>query len=350
MARFTSIPTERRESPMMPRINKIRLGIRKKNQAGKEFPGEVDYFVLSDCPEVEEVYGKSPKQLPVLFPVEDPSVIMPYRYAKWGSDKGLLCQGDGRTCLRNVLNEETGEVEQVEGECPGPEDCEFACTKGDGTPVKKPLCIRQGTLNFILPGVSMGGVYQIDTTAWHSINQIHDHLEYIRSMCGRVSWLMLGEKCLIYLVRKPKETHGSGRKEVHWPMQLELRATPQEVIMIRKKAVEMAAARQLTAEQTTALATQTAPDDLLPAGHWQNAKPEQEPQRPKRVASTQTAPTKPLAPAASRPETDPQGPLPAEPTEETAPPPRIGAAQHPDEGPAAPADDGEDFFSMDGNL
>ncbi len=279
--RFTSIPEQRR-TMQMPRVAKIRLGIKKKSAKGSEYPSEVDYFVLSDCPEVAKVYGETTKQLPILLPLENIEAIIPHRFAFWGSDRGLKCQGDGKNALR--VNAETGEMEEIE--CPGPAECDYACVTGKGGQVAKPLCIRQGTLAFMLPAVSMGGVYQIDTTSYHAIQGILDDLQYIKMLCGRVSLLTIGTRCLLYLVRKPVETHGSGHKEVHWPMRIELRASQDDIWLVRKKATAKAleGGSNVTAiTKPTDIPEPTAPDDLLPSSHLQPIQTEQ--RRPKRIES-----------------------------------------------------------------
>ena len=47
------LTTDRQE--MLPRIGKIRLGIKKKHSNGREYPAATDYFVCP--PEVQAVYG-----------------------------------------------------------------------------------------------------------------------------------------------------------------------------------------------------------------------------------------------------------------------------------------------------
>ena len=53
----------------LPRLGKIHLGVKKKNNEGVSYPIPTDYFV---CPEeVRKVFGEKPKELRVMFPTED---------------------------------------------------------------------------------------------------------------------------------------------------------------------------------------------------------------------------------------------------------------------------------------
>jgi hypothetical protein len=55
------------EQRQMPRLGKIRTGVKVANKSGNgEHPESVDYFVLRD--ELKEVFGDKPKSLPIMFP------------------------------------------------------------------------------------------------------------------------------------------------------------------------------------------------------------------------------------------------------------------------------------------
>src|SRR3990167_6183180 len=87
------------EQRRLPRLGKIRLGIKKISQrTGKEFPTETSYFVVP--PEVAKIYGETPTELDVMIPVEDASVRIPQAYEMYGSGKGLKCIGDGELAYR----------------------------------------------------------------------------------------------------------------------------------------------------------------------------------------------------------------------------------------------------------
>ena len=62
------LTTDRQE--MLPRIGKIRLGIKKKHSNGREYPAATDYFVCP--PEVQAIYGAEPKELTIVLPDRRP--------------------------------------------------------------------------------------------------------------------------------------------------------------------------------------------------------------------------------------------------------------------------------------
>jgi len=190
--RFTSIKdiSDRRR---LPRMGKIRLGIKKISKtSGKEFPSETDYFV---CPEeVQKKFGEKPKELPIMFPIEDRETVFPQSYKFYGQSRGLKCIGNGETAI------EFGEDGGVERECP--------CEKLDGD------CQRRAHLMVLIPKVSLAGVYQIDLGSYHSIVDINSGIDYIRAMVGRFSWVPL------VLSREPRETHGSGKKTIHYTLSI----------------------------------------------------------------------------------------------------------------------------------
>ena len=100
----------------MPRIGKVRLGVKKKAKSGKFYPQAVDYFVVqadrSTSEEAasafHEVYGDQPRALDIMFPTDDPREFFPQSYRRYGSGSGLICRGDGR--IATQLNPGTGEL------------------------------------------------------------------------------------------------------------------------------------------------------------------------------------------------------------------------------------------------
>jgi len=207
--KFTSIKdiSDRRR---LPRLGKIRLGVKVKHKTKPdlEYPRETDYFV---CPEeVQKVFGEHPKELPIMFPIEDREIIFPQAYKYYGQSKGLKCIGDGETAMR--VNEE-GEFSQV--------DC--LCEL-----LNKKACQRRAHLMVIIPKVSVGGVYQIDLGSYHSIVDINSGIDYIRAMVGRFSWVPL------ILKRVPRETHGGEKKTTHYTLQVEFQGDIETINLLRE--------------------------------------------------------------------------------------------------------------------
>lgn len=131
----------------LPRLGKIRLGIKAKNAAGVEYPKEVDYFVVPD--EVQRVYGAKPLSLGMIFPTNDDTQIYTQFYASYGSNGKIKCRGDGNKAERR---DEKGDFFGVP--CPGPAACDFAKQHG---------CSARYILQGFLPKVSMSGIYELNT-------------------------------------------------------------------------------------------------------------------------------------------------------------------------------------------
>lgn len=187
------------EQRRLPRLGKIRLGIKKVSQkTGNEFPAETSYFVIPA--EVAKVYGETPTELDVMIPVEDTAISIPQAYEMYGTGKGLKCIGDGEIAYRN--DEKTQDMTEIE--CP----CEHLGVD----------CKQRAHLRVILPKVNVGGVYQIDTSSYNSIIDLNSSMDYIRALIGRVALVPLKLK------RKPTETHHDGKKQTHYTLKLELEA------------------------------------------------------------------------------------------------------------------------------
>jgi hypothetical protein len=205
METFTKI-TGLSDRRRLPRLGKIRMGIKAISEEGKSYPKEVPFFVVPA--EVKKIYGEKPVELDIFFPVNDPAIIFPQRYEHWGAG-GLKCFGDGTRARRS-----NGGDQREERNCP----CE---SLGKG-------CGPRGRLIFILPKVSIGGCYQIDVGSRNSIVDLNSGLDYLTGLIGRFSGVPLK------LRRVSKETHGSGRKEVHYPLQIFFEGNLQAVESLRR--------------------------------------------------------------------------------------------------------------------
>jgi hypothetical protein len=179
----------------MPRLGKIRLGVKVINALKKtDYPKETDYFVVPS--EVEKVYGKCPRELDVMFPVNDIDRVFPQAYKWYGESRGLKCIGNGEVAMH--LNEKNQTME--ERECP--------------CPLLESGCSRRAHLLVILPLVNMGGVYQIDTISYHSIVDINSGIDFVGALLGRFAMVPLKLK------RVPRETFGNGQRQTHYTLQL----------------------------------------------------------------------------------------------------------------------------------
>ncbi len=193
----------------LPRLGKIRLGIKKEGQRGP-YPSATDYFV---CPEeVKSVHGETPRELPVMFPSDDIELIAPQWFKCYSYSQGLICRGDGKHCRRKVdtetgdfANKDTREWVLTDGICE-PEHCPMLGSK---------QCRKMMSLLFILHEVPGLGVYQLDTSSFYSIVNINSQLApdgFMRPFTrGRIAFIPL----ILSIGPQEVTPPGVSRKTVH---------------------------------------------------------------------------------------------------------------------------------------
>jgi len=160
----------------LPRIGKIRLGVKNKNQQGVQYPSAVDYFVFEEkgtpkevLQKVKELYGERPQRLIIKFFSNDLEQIFP-QFLKYYSKNQLICKGDGEIARR----QENGEI--VEIKCPY-KDCPYYQQK---------LCRPIAHLKFYLEGIP-GGFFQIDTSSTNSIINLNTKIEQLKIIHGNIT-------------------------------------------------------------------------------------------------------------------------------------------------------------------
>ena len=232
-----------------PRLGKIRLGMKKEGQKGT-YPTATNYFV---CPEeVKKVYGDKPTELDVMFPSEKLELIAPQWYKCYSYTQGLICKGDGKTCMRKIdpetgdfANKDTIQWEFAEGICEPPH-CPMIGNK---------QCRKMMSLIFLLPDVPGLGVYQLDTSSFYSTVNINSQLAddgFLRYFTnGRISFIPLKLSVMPQEVNPP----GAGRKTVHV---LSIRADVKlsEIIALSGKTIAQVLLPTLKDDEP--------PDDLYP--------------------------------------------------------------------------------------
>ena len=207
----------------LPRLGKIRLGIKKMTAAGKEYPAEVDYFILDpQTPselknkkikeEFETLYGKDPKAIKIMFPVSSPEVYFPQFYKRYGSSAMLKCKGDGETAICSQPEyakglESAGEDEfgMLKVKCKGKE-CIYYGKE----------CSEVGTLQVLLPELPGAGVWQISTGSFNSIVNLNSCIDYVASVCGRAHMIPLT------LERRMQEIAKDGKKTKHYILHINM--------------------------------------------------------------------------------------------------------------------------------
>ena len=197
------------EKRRLPRLGKIRLGIKKKSsKTGAEYPAEVPFFVVTD--EVKKVYGEQPTEIDVMLPLDDIDTVFPVSYKFYGSGKGLKCNGDGE--IAYCADEKSKEI--IEKKCP----CNLL---EDGK------CKQSGTLSVMLQKINVGGVYQITTSSFNSIIDLASGIDYVKALIGRVAMVPLK------LRRVATETHHEEKKQTHYTLQLVLDANIDAINQLR---------------------------------------------------------------------------------------------------------------------
>lgn len=214
--KFTVIQGDVSTRRRLPRLGKIRLGIKKVNAQGKEYPSETSWFVVTD--EVAAVYGPEPTELDILLPSDDPAVIFPQSLRLYGSGSGLKCIGDGKSAER--YDEQAGEFRPYEPGCP----CEHL--KSDDNP--KGGCTVHASLMVLLPRVSLGGVYEIRTSSFNSIVDVNSGLDMVRGMAGRIAMVP------IKLRRVARQTQHDGKKKTHYTLFVGLDANITDLNKLRE--------------------------------------------------------------------------------------------------------------------
>lgn len=213
--RYTSIP-ETKNIKLPINKEKIRLGIKVKNERGIEYPKETDYFV---CPkEVRDVFGEEPTELTVFFPVADREKVFPQCYEKYGSNEALQCQGDGEESAQR-LNLENGSWRKVK--CP----CEHYNKKYDKKN-KIGGCVKAGYLKFMMPSVSIGTFYQCRVGGTVSIEELNSAFVLADKTTGG-HWAMIPFR----MKRVPKKLKipGTANMKTHWVVILEIVASTEEI-------------------------------------------------------------------------------------------------------------------------
>ncbi len=204
MQKYTTIKglTDQRR---LPRIERVKLGLKVKNKKGVLHPFETDYFVIPK--ELQKLYGEKPKEIDVMLVTNNKDETCPAANTLYGSGVGVKCKGDGVTASQKQPD---GTWKQIE--CP----CEQLKKEKGG-------CNPTGHFMFMLPRYSMGGVFQISTKSINSIIDIRSCMDYIESLLG-CSCAMLpfcpDLSAPLRLRRIKTETHHDGKKQIHHTLQL----------------------------------------------------------------------------------------------------------------------------------
>jgi len=186
---------------------RVRLGIKKKNAKGVEYPVETDYFV---CPKrIREIFGEEPTELTVYFPVANREIVFPQAYEKYGNNKAMQCQGDGEKSAQKK-DQETGEWSTIKCPC---EHFEKACKK-------------VGYLRFMMPSVSIGTFFQCAVHGTVSINECNSGF-YTADKTTGGRWAMIPFR--MRRVAKKLKIPGTAKMKTHWVVTVEVASSVEEI-------------------------------------------------------------------------------------------------------------------------
>lgn len=214
--------------PRLARLGKIRLGKRAISpNSGKEHPADLPVFRVPE--EVEAVYGDSPSEIDVMVPSANIEEFCPVELQRWGTGEKKLCHGDGETALA-WSDQAAGwqEIECAYKECPH-------FKKGD--------CAERGTLQLILPHVSLAGVYQIDTGSWYGINNVYSEFQTFVQILTNLTGNSDAVRAVIFKLTREEQTlqyfdERSGQRK----------SVTKSILHLRAPAINMERAQQLAAQ------------------------------------------------------------------------------------------------------
>ena len=171
----------------LPEIGRLHIGMKAKNQYGKEYPTSVDYFIPSGkyAEMFTKALGDKPNTIAIIFPDDDPENVCNERY-EYRNEKGeLVARGDGSTFeIWDGKKYAPYSVERI------PDIMEQVAKRNP----KKPRNENDNgwditlTLRFIVPAVrGVVGVWQLSTKgAASSIKNIRNSFDGVQAMRGTV--------------------------------------------------------------------------------------------------------------------------------------------------------------------
>lgn len=259
----------------LPRIGIIRLGEKRISQSGKEYPAAIDYFRLTDAPNVAKVYGDKPKELDIMFPTEKVDLFFEQKLKAY-RQSGLFCASDdAQTAMRVRLGISDGKFGKVPaGKAYDPEGEAYLAKTGEAVEVgemfelpcqfescgfyQRGFCKPVARLLFFLPNVPGFGVYQIVTSSDNGTRNINSYIESIRAVAGRVSMIPLK------LRLEPLDVQVEGKKKTVHVLTVKYEGSIQSLMAIRSNPKLLngpAAPEAIPSADPTDV-----PDDLYPNG------------------------------------------------------------------------------------
>lgn len=210
------------------RGGKLRIGEKRTNAQGKEYPAKLDYFkfVCDDAHVTDAfkaLYGEKPTQLPIMFFDEGLEFTFPHFYTA-RRRSGIWCFGDGVTATRYTENPEQlsqeGRGDGFEVACN--QDCPFKVLPKQGAS-KDRFCKPEGTLRFLLPELPTVQYFEIGV-AKSSLEKILTMLSLLSGMYGRITHIP------VLLKMSPFQVNINGSNTTVYGLQLDVRQSVMELI------------------------------------------------------------------------------------------------------------------------
>lgn len=229
------------DRPRMPRLGKIHLGIKATNARGTTFPRATDFFVVPEV--IQKVYGPKPRELDVVFPIDDVQRVAYVAWKNYTSTRGKVCTGDGERAVRVIDTEKLGrgpwtqedfDAAIATAETKKWEPREIVCPAHDCVFAKRRQCKAVLNLQFLLPRVPGIGVWQLDTGSVNSIIDVRGGIEMVRKISGgRLAGIPLTLRLEPLEVISPED----GRKKVVHTLKLFSPATLDEIFQASTKSL-----------------------------------------------------------------------------------------------------------------
>jgi hypothetical protein len=163
--------------PKIEATHKVRIGLKKTSQGGKEYPASVDYFV-------SDAFGDQPKSMLVRFLHEDVEDAFSSGLEWWAAKEGrnyLACYtkdgGNAPVALR--LDKMLDEGQEPVGPPRGSGRLPILCPARECPHLKAKRCKPMGRLVFSRVGSPL--VLQLDTKSWNSVEKVTGALQIARA-------------------------------------------------------------------------------------------------------------------------------------------------------------------------
>jgi len=237
--------TDRR---VLPRLGKIRGGMKKLSSNGSEYPEETPHFVLNPIEEVMDkqgnvigtrenehikalikLYGATPYELPIVFPSDELSIIADANLKWWSGDVKkqksiLMCRGNGAFAAYRGVNQMSGMDLDPDSY---PEGMNRVCNLLSCPQRISKVCKPNMNLVFVIPEYSLYGVFQLDTTSSQAMSGVWSCLNHARSVLFQMDKVpsLVGVPMRLFRERKTsqyKDAKGGQGTATNYPIKIEV--------------------------------------------------------------------------------------------------------------------------------